>query len=499
MVEAHCAGLRIIEVNVLESGDGPRHGEFDDIVFDKVTAEDVRKAFLGRSLQASKRKGKQMWWQLSGEGPHPTWHFGMTGGFSVNGLPGNTYKRYSIDTSSWPPKFTKIEVVFGAAAGSSASSSASTKSKSAASPASSTGGSVPGEVRLAFSDPRRLGRIRLVNDPEKEYPVSELGWDPHLGMISLEQFAADLRARALPIKAMLLDQSWCAGIGNWIADEVLFQSRVHPESAACALDVDDVRRLHASIRDVVKFACEVDANSSKFPKEWLFHHRWGKGKGAAKTSAGHPIQFITVGGRTSAVVNAVQGSPKRATAAVKPAGVLAAASASAAAASSSLSAVAGGNRKRTKRVDAGAEVASASMLAGAASGATAAVSVAAASKKRGRPAIESAPSVTAPAAQVPSSSSSSTAAAAGSSSSSSSMTGKYSFRGLPTSSTTDAAVDDDAMRSKKAKLTAIRSAVGNAGQASSVAAGAAATAPASPTAASAVVGSKKALKKPKQK
>ncbi len=70
----------------------------------------------------------------------------------------------------------------------------------------------------------------------------------------------------------------------------------------------DVSRLRESIANVVKIACDCNASSADFPEEWLFHKRWGKGKDGTKTKEGHHISFITVSGRTSAVVVEMQGS-----------------------------------------------------------------------------------------------------------------------------------------------------------------------------------------------
>lgn len=52
------------------------------------------------------------------------------------------------------------------------------------------------------------------------------------------------------IKALLLDQSFAAGVGNWIADEVLFQAKVHPASRCGNLDDTQLRDIHSSLRDV---------------------------------------------------------------------------------------------------------------------------------------------------------------------------------------------------------------------------------------------------------
>lgn len=53
---------------------------------------------------------------------------------------------------------------------------------------------------------------------------------------------------------------------------------------------------------------ETQSDSSRFPEDWLFKHRWGKGKkGDPKVlSNGAKIEFVTVGGRTSAIVPSVQ-------------------------------------------------------------------------------------------------------------------------------------------------------------------------------------------------
>ena len=72
-------------------------------------------------------------------------------------------------------------------------------------------------TELAFLDARRLGRIKLCASPTTEPPISTLGFDPILSMPGLEEFAKAVRKRTCPIKALLLDQSFSAGVGNWVA------------------------------------------------------------------------------------------------------------------------------------------------------------------------------------------------------------------------------------------------------------------------------------------
>ena len=74
-------------------------------------------------------------------------------------------------------------------------------------------------VEIAFLDARRLGRIRLCKTPLTEPPISKLGFDPILSMPDLEQFKKGLLKRSCPVKALLLDQSFSAGVGNWVAGE----------------------------------------------------------------------------------------------------------------------------------------------------------------------------------------------------------------------------------------------------------------------------------------
>ena len=73
------------------------------------------------------------------------------------------------------------------------------------------------EIEVAFVDPRRLGRVRLCQDPLKEHPISSLGFDPILSMPPVEEFHASMIRRSCPVKALLLDQSFSAGVGNWVA------------------------------------------------------------------------------------------------------------------------------------------------------------------------------------------------------------------------------------------------------------------------------------------
>lgn len=60
-------------------------------------------------------------------------------------------------------------------------------------------------------------------------------------------------------------QAFSAGVGNWVADEVLYQARLYPEVKANSLTEDEIRELHKAIKYVPEAAVEAEADSEKFP------------------------------------------------------------------------------------------------------------------------------------------------------------------------------------------------------------------------------------------
>jgi formamidopyrimidine-DNA glycosylase len=112
------------------------------------------------------------------------------------------------------------------------------------------------------------------------------------------------RARVAPVKALLLDQSFAAGVGNWIADEVLYQARIAPRRPVRSLTDAELDRLRARLRVVVGTAVRLGADGDRFPRTWLFHRRWDRRPGI--TVRGDPIRWETIAGRTTAWVPTVQ-------------------------------------------------------------------------------------------------------------------------------------------------------------------------------------------------
>ena len=169
-------------------------------------------------------------------------------------------------------------------------------------------------VEVAFTDARRFGRVRLVDCPgadiRKHSPLVENGPDPvnDLDVFTEDYLRSKMRARHVPIKALLLDQAMISGIGNWVADELLYQAKVHPEQYCDEFNDDEVKKIFDSARYVCQTAVDKLGDSDQFPDHWLFNYRWGKGSKEAVTKLpnGEKLAFITVGGRTSCYAPGVQ-------------------------------------------------------------------------------------------------------------------------------------------------------------------------------------------------
>jgi formamidopyrimidine-DNA glycosylase len=101
--------------------------------------------------------------------------------------------------------------------------------------------------RLMLVDPRRLGRVRL--NP----PIEQLGPDAQL--ITPAQFRAALAAGSTaPVKARMMDQHRIAGIGNLLADEILWRARIHPAQPVDTLTAAEQTRLLRATRDAIRTA-----------------------------------------------------------------------------------------------------------------------------------------------------------------------------------------------------------------------------------------------------
>lgn len=105
-------------------------------------------------------------------------------------------------------------------------------------------------LELIFCDRRKLGTASLIVD-ESEI-ARKLGPEPLDPRFTLAVLRNRLGNRKAPIKAVLCDQKFIAGIGNMYADEALFSAAIHPLRPANSLSGDETKRLHRAIRQVLR-------------------------------------------------------------------------------------------------------------------------------------------------------------------------------------------------------------------------------------------------------
>lgn len=150
-----------------------------------------------------------------------------------------------------------------------------------------------------FADPRQFGKVSFAVG--RDWPDWWRGLPPGLLEAGFDQegMAVFLRRRArTPIKAALLLQERFPGIGNWMADEILWRARIHPREPAGGLSRRQEEALFAAIREVCREALEVIGTDwGDPPASWLFPHRWKEG--GICPASGRPLARETVGGRTT--------------------------------------------------------------------------------------------------------------------------------------------------------------------------------------------------------
>jgi formamidopyrimidine-DNA glycosylase len=176
-----------------------------------TTAAVLAGALVGSRFVAARRRGKLLLLDADPGRIVVGLRFGMSGRLVVDGVAGVDRLRYA--GAGLEDRYTRFAVNFAG------------------------GGS------LAVSDPRRLGGVEL--DPDED----RLG--PDAAGLDLAGLRRVLAGAAAPLKARLLDQARVAGVGNLLADEVLWRAGLSPGRPAGGLSPAEVRRLHRHLAQVL--------------------------------------------------------------------------------------------------------------------------------------------------------------------------------------------------------------------------------------------------------
>lgn len=257
LIATHGLHRRIVDVD-----------DSDTYISRPHTPGELRGALLGRSLTGAHRRGKTIWLDTSPvadrdadadlpPGPELGIHLGMSGRIVITGADGRVTEGgdpHRETARPGPGRWNRFTLRFA------------------------DGGS------LALRDPRRLGRVRL--DPD----ISRLG--PDAADVSPADFRALISKGTVAVKARLLDQSKIAGIGNLLADEILWQARVSPRAPVNTLSTAQVNRLFRAMAAALAAAL---ANGGVHTGEMIA----ARHEGGVCPRDGAPMVHGTVGGRTT--------------------------------------------------------------------------------------------------------------------------------------------------------------------------------------------------------
>jgi formamidopyrimidine-DNA glycosylase len=223
----------------------------DPTIVRNAVPEGIDAALRGRTFAAPTRHGK--WLLAWTDGPTLLLHFGMTGQL--------------VSSADMPEPHRHDRLVLGFDDG----------------------------TELRYRNMRKLGGVWLALDADAvEAIVGALGPDA-LGL-STRAFLDRLARRRGAVKAVLMDQRFVAGVGNLLADEILWQADLHPKRRVETLDEEDRRRLARAVRRVVRESVRsYDYLSRK--RRWLSHVRGAPG--ARCPRCGTPLERTVVGGRTT--------------------------------------------------------------------------------------------------------------------------------------------------------------------------------------------------------
>lgn len=296
MIESNCLNLSVKQVSFFNGS--TTVSTPDELIFTQNASEFVKDKLAGHKVVGVGRWGKQLWISFENyKDNHTTvmlMHLGMTGFVQFKGSdrllyessPSNSKRSKHDNLTSWPPKFAKFAFHF------------------------------EGDVQMAFCDARRFGNIDVLDAFDKvdgnniSKAVVEkyrLGFDPLVSMPSIKAFKQlfiDTQSkRKINLKTLLMEQSFVAGIGNWMADDIMMLAGLLPQRLVSSLESDEIESLHRAIKNLTFTAVDANADKSKFPKNWLFHIRWNHG---TETLTGLKVLNEKIGGRSTFWIPSLQ-------------------------------------------------------------------------------------------------------------------------------------------------------------------------------------------------
>ncbi len=225
----------------------------DNITSIELPGDNELGRLKGRQFTETRRHGKNIF-AGSKNGPWITVHLGMTGWL----IP--------FDAPDDPPDHTKFLITF------------------------------EGDRRLAFRCPRKLGHVKVIDDPDAYIAEQKLG--PDALDITQTGFCEMIGGTRSAIKSALMAQDKLAGIGNLWSDEILFQIGIGPERRASELGDGKLEEAFETMRRLLQKGVAVEADYAQLPDDWLIRKR-DEGGDCPRNGCGGTIRRTKVGGRSA--------------------------------------------------------------------------------------------------------------------------------------------------------------------------------------------------------
>ncbi len=227
----------------------------DDFVIKGVSKHEFESLLEGAKFEEVDRRGKFLE-VFTDSGYDLAFHFGMTG-----------HLKY-VPTNSHYDKYARVIFAF------------------------------VNNYDLRYLAMRKLGGLYLV--PRGEFTqidtIRKMGPEPLSPEFDFSTFKRIIEGKSAMVKALLLDQSFVAGIGNVYGDEILFQSRIRPKRKISELSRDELKNLFRETRKVLRKAIQSKAKLQGLEDSFLVFHR---GEGENCPRCGSQIQKVKTYGRSS--------------------------------------------------------------------------------------------------------------------------------------------------------------------------------------------------------
>ena len=230
----------------------------EDTQYLELPGDNERERLVGHQFTEARRHGKVIF-AGSQSGPWIGVHLGMTGAL----LP--------FDDGDGEPDHTKLVIAF------------------------------KGDRRLAFRNPRKLGWVRVLDDPTAF--IDREGYGPDALDITRDAFRSAIGSTRGAVKSALMAQKKLAGIGNLWSDEMLFQTGTHPTAKGSDLSGETLDALFDKMRAALETVIGMDMDYDRLPRDWLIANRED---GAKCPRCGGRISKMKVGGRTAYFCDAHQ-------------------------------------------------------------------------------------------------------------------------------------------------------------------------------------------------